>query len=58
MKRTNSRIIRIPVFRTKIEEEEIKLFSIDREEMVRIVCDKINKFNCSSTNKITLENSG
>jgi hypothetical protein len=58
MKKSNSRVIRIPVFRTKIEEEEISLFNIDREEMVKTVCDKINKFNCSSTNKITLENSG
>lgn len=48
--------IRIPVFTTKIEEEEISLFDIDREEMVRIVCEKIKKFKCSSTNKIVLEN--
>lgn len=42
MKKSNSRVIRIPVFRTKIEEEEISLFNIDREEMVKTVCDKIN----------------
>ena len=50
--------IRIPVFRTKIEEEEIQLFNIDREEMVSSTCEKINKFNCSNTKKIILENNG
>ncbi|WP_368350745.1 hypothetical protein [Phocaeicola dorei] len=58
MKGLNSRIIKVPVFRTKIEEEEINLFSIDREEMVRQACKKINDFNCSNNNKIILENSG
>lgn len=41
MKGLNSRIIKVPVFRTKIEEEEINLFSIDREEMVRQACKKL-----------------
>lgn len=32
--------IRIPVFRTKIEEEELQLFDINKEDMVRFVCEK------------------
>lgn len=52
------RLIRVPVFRTKTEEEEINLFSIDREEMVRKTCEKINEFKCSNTKKIILENNG
>lgn len=44
--------IRIPVFRTKIEEEELQLFDINKEDMVRFVCEKINNYNCSNINKI------
>lgn len=50
--------IRIPVFRTKIEEEELQLFDINKEDMVRFVCEKINNYNCSNINKIILENNG
>lgn len=50
--------IRIPVFRTKIEEEELQLFDINKEDMVRFVCEKINNHNCSNINKIILENNG
>lgn len=50
--------IRIPVFITKIEEKEIPIFEINKEEMVKFVYEKINKFNCSNTNKIILENNG
>lgn len=56
--RIKLRTIRIPVFATKIEEEEISLFDISKEEMVGIVCEKINEFKCSKTNKIVLENGG
>lgn len=48
--------IRIPVFTTKIEEEEISLFEINREEMAITICEKINNFKCSNANKIVLEN--
>ena len=41
-----------------IEEEEINLFFINREEMVERVCETIQKYNCSNTKKIVIENSG
>lgn len=50
--------INIPVYRTKTEEEEILLFNITRDEMVDNVCKKINDYKCSTTNKITIDNSG
>lgn len=49
--------IKIPVFKTKTEEEEIALFNIDREQMVDNALTKINAYQCSESNKITLDNS-
>lgn len=54
----NFKTIKVPVFRTMIEEEEINLFFINREEMVERVCETIQKYNCSNTKKIVIENSG
>lgn len=48
--------IRIPVFTTKISEEENSLFDINERRMVEEVCDKINRYKCSSLNKITISN--
>lgn len=54
----NLKTIKVPVFRTMIVEEEINLFSINREEMVECVCETIQKYNCSNSKKIVIENSG
>ena len=43
--------IRIPVFKTQTEQEEIKLFNISREDMADSACSKINEYKCSSTKK-------
>jgi hypothetical protein len=49
------RIIRIPVFRTKTEEEEIELFNIDRNDMIDRTCELMNKYSNSGF-KIIIEN--
>lgn len=58
MKTDGYKSINIPVYRTKTEEEEILLFNITKDEMVDNVCKKINDYKCSTTNKITIDNSG
>ena len=48
--------IRIPVFKTQTEQEEIKFNLISREDMADSACSKINEYKCSSTKKITITN--
>lgn len=49
-------IIRIPVFKTQTEQEEVELFNANIEGMVDSACTKINEYKCSSTKKITITN--
>ena len=49
------RIIKIPVFRTKTEEEEVELFNIDRNIMIDHTCEQMNKYSNSGF-KIIIEN--